>query len=296
MPLRPVALVCGTLALAAAFACGSSSTGPNGGSNPGGHLYVANGQHDVLVFALPLTDTSHPVTRIDGDTTFNPVGVAADTAGDVMVCDASNWIYRFDAPVDSASKPADSVKVGGTCGFMAFGPDHRLYVAEQDNYVLAFTPPITSASVPDTVATQATDALGVTFDRGNRLYVAQGTGGVQGYASPYVGGPLFTVDTAFSPSYGIAVDAAGDLVYADNNNRKIFIYRTPLSDSSVAADSIVSGLAGPFSIALGPDGTLYVTNGTSILGFTSVTSSSTPVVTLAASAGVFGPSQISVAK
>lgn len=284
--------------LLAALACGDSTKPTPEPSHPG-HVYVARPGflRRMLVFPLPLSDASVPAESIGSDTAFHPLGIAVNTSGDVAVCPYSGRIRVYHPPITSTSTPSDSFDLAdGSCALIAYGPDGRLYVANQRNYILAFTPPINASSVPDTLATSAQDALGVAFDGTNRMYVAQGTRVVQIYDSPYTGAPAVTMDTLPQPFFGLAVDQAGRLLVALGNDNKILIFNAPLSHTSPKADSLVTGLTSPFGIVIGADGRLFVANGPTIVAYDPpFTHSSAPAATIT-SAGILGAQGIAVGK
>jgi hypothetical protein len=225
------------------------------------------------------------------------VGVAVNGSGDVAVCPATGYVRIYHPPITSSLIASDSFNLNdGSCALIAFGPDGKLYVANQRNYILRFTLPITSSSVPDTVATGAQDALGVAFDASQRLYVAQGTRVVQIYDPPYTGGPAVTMDTLPQPFFGLAVDATGRLLVAEGNSDRIYIFDPPLAHTSPIADSLVTGLSSPTGIVIGGDGNLYVANGPTVAVFNPpFAHGNAPAVTVTG-AGIIGAYSIAVGK
>src|SRR5260221_11035468 len=108
--------------LTASAACGDA-TGSGAGFK---RLYVADQTvAGVLGYPLPLSAGSMPSDTIKGVGT--PWGVAFDRSGNLAVC-AAHTLYLLHAPFTSASVPHDSVTVAGPlCGFIADGPDKKLY-------------------------------------------------------------------------------------------------------------------------------------------------------------------------
>ena len=244
----------------AAIACGCSNdtTGPTLTPVPPvpAHVYVADLNGAVLVFAAPLSNSS---VAIDTIASSGPLGVAVDDSGNIAVSELSKWVYLYAKPLTSASQPADSVRSDPYYGFPAFGPDQKLYVGTQGPQVLVYAPPISGASVADTIKDSLHDAYSVAFDRQRRLFVDDPVGGgVRVFASPYTGAPAFSVDSGMGATQGMALDAGGRLLVANYTFNKIYIYTPPLSGASEPRDSILTGTHSPEGIAIGGDGYLYV--------------------------------------
>jgi len=283
---------------AIALACSNDTTGPTLTPVPPtpAHVYVADLNGFVLVFDAPLTSSS---VAVDTITNSEALGVAVDDSGNLAVSGLSHWVYLYAKPLSSASTPADSVKSDPYFGFPAYGPEGKLYVATQGPHVLVYAPPITGASVADTIKDSLHDAYSVAFDRQRRLYVDDPVGGgVRVFDPPYTGAPAFSVDSGIGSTQGMAIDAGGRLLVANQSFNKILIYRPALSGASEPADSIMTGTTSPEGIAIGGDGYLYVAgeNDSTILVFHPPFShASAPAVTVHG-AGLVTPFGIAVGK
>lgn len=295
--MSPRTVVASAIA-ALALACTHDATGPNLLPIPPApaHVYVADINGYLLVFAAPLSNSS---VAIDTISSGGPLGVAVDDSGNIAVSELTKRIYLYAAPLTSASQPADSVSSLPYYGYPAYGPDRKLYVATQGTHVLVYARPITGASIADTIKDSLHDAYSVAFDRQSRLYVDDPVGGgVRVFNAPYTGPPAFSVDSGIGGTQGMAVDAGGRLLVADHSFPAIRIYAPPLSGASELADSIVTGTHIPAGIAIGGDGYLYVVsqNDSSILVYhPPFTHASLPAV-IVHGAGLVTPAGIAVGK
>lgn|ERR1041384_5713408 len=291
-------LVLASAVAAIALACSNDTTGPTltPVPPPPAHVYVGDLNGFVLVFDAPLTNSS---VAVDTITNSQALGVAVDDSGNLAVSGLSHWVYLYAKPLSSASTPADSVKSDPYFGFPAFGPDGKLYVATQGPRVLVYAAPVTGATVADTIKDSLHDAYSVAFDRQRRLYVDDPVGGgVRVFDPPYTAAPAFSVDSGIGSTQGMAIDAGGRLLVANQSFNKILIYRPALSGGSEPADSIMTGTSSPEGIAIGGDGYLYVAgeNDSTILVFHPPFShASTPAVTVHG-AGLVTPYGIAVGK
>jgi len=130
-----------------------------------------------------------------------PLGLAHDAAGNVIVADSGNHTIRRIAPDGTVStlagvagSPGSADGTGAAASFnsprgMALGPDGDLYVADSNNHLIRR---ITSAGVVTTYA-----------------------GSVGGYAD---GAPLAA---KFNSPYAVAVAANGDVLVADYSNARV---------------------------------------------------------------------------
>ena len=247
-----------TAVAAIALACSSDSTGPDLTPipPPPAHVYVADLNNRLIIYATPLTSASAPVDTIHIGN--GPLGVAVDDSGNLAVSVLSKWVYLYQKPISSTSQPVDSVSSLPYYGFPAFGPDGKLYVATQGTRVLVYTPPFTHTSVPDTISDSVHSSISIAFDRQRRLYVDDPPGGgVRVFTPPYAAAPPFKV-SGMGATEGMAIDANGRLLAANYTFQKIFIYEPPLSGTSAPVDSIVTAFQQPKGMAIGGDGYLYV--------------------------------------
>jgi sugar lactone lactonase YvrE len=268
----------------------------------------------------------------------NPYGVAVDAAGTIYIADQSNNTIRAITPAGVVSTLAGRARSAGSAdGALADARFNRptgiavdtvgnLYVADSDNHTIRkISPAGTVSTVAGLAGVQGSSdgpgslarfntPLGVAVDSAGTLYVADSRNntirfitpsGIVGTLAGLAGSPG-SVDAPaggearFRTPAGLAVDAAGNVYVADQNDhtiRKIDPDATPtgtvttlagLAGTSGSADG--SGSAArfylPSGIAVDGAGTLYVADSINET-IRRITPAGT-VTTFAGLAGVFG--------
>jgi sugar lactone lactonase YvrE len=244
-----------------------------------GNLYIADSNHNRIRMVsaasgqistvagtgtASYTGDNGPAT---GATLSTPSGMALDGAGNLYIADTGNNAIR---KVDAVTHVITTVAGNGS-GLPGFGGDGSL---------------ATSGTVlldgPQGIAVDAAGDLYIA-DTNNQVVreVSASTGDINTVAGEYFGpfgngiggyngdGELAAAATLNRP-YGVAFDAAGDVLIADaGNNRIREINATTLRISTVAGDGVAgstgdNGLAtaaelnAPTGIALDPAGNLYI--------------------------------------
>lgn len=225
------------------FGGGFSTDGPTGiaiGST--GRLYVVDdGGHRVLSWpdadAMTACEPADEVIGGGSGVMVGPEALTVDGTGTVYVADTLNHTVDIFVPTGSGSYPAHPTYVLGTPGKsgadlnqfdyprgLAVDETGRLYVADDDNNrVLMFDPPFSSGMSAD-------DSIGAGNDGG--------------FAGPK------------------AVAVSGDSLFvADYYDNRVLRFTGPFNDPSTTytATATFTGITHPVDIALGPDGSLYVT-------------------------------------
>jgi sugar lactone lactonase YvrE len=251
----------------------ADGTACTAGGLPGTIINGANGEGEVTVKCfrnLVTTLAGSTAGFLDGaPARFGfPTGVAVDAASNLYIGDQSNHRIRKITPAGVATTLAGSGVAGFADGTgaaaqfdipqgVAVDGSGNVYVADQNNHRIR---KITPAGVVTTLAGSgtagATDATGaaaqfdspsgVTVDSAGNLYVGDTgnhrirkitpAGVVTTLAGSTIGASNGTGAAAqFSSPFGVAVDAAGNVYVADQNNRRI---------RKVTAAGVVTTLAG----------------------------------------------------
>ena len=205
----------------------------------GSNLYVAdNGNNRVLEYNTPLTSgttadtvfgqggsfTSNNI-GVSADSLHSPTGVALDAASNLYVADnVNNRVLEYNTPLttdttadavfgqggnfasgtaNNGGLSADSLSSPGAIAVDASG---NLFIADNgNNRVLEYNSPLTTDTTADRVFGQ-----GGSFTSGTANH-----GGLSG-------------DSLSQPT-GVAVDRAGNLYVADENNSRVLEYDRPLA-------------------------------------------------------------------
>ncbi len=233
---------------------------------------------------------------------YYPFGIASDASGNIYVGDQSSQLIRKITPNGTVSTLAGSYLATGANnatgtsatffnpGGVAVDASGNVYVADVDNNQIR---KITSGGLVTTLAGNTTPGsnnangiaasfrgpYGVAVDASGNVYVADTGNNLIRKITPSgdvttlagSGNPDSTNGTgtaaSFNNSYGIAVDASGNVYVADSGNnliRKITPTGkvTTLAGSGVASDLDGTGIAAAFynprGIALDASGNIYV--------------------------------------
>src|SRR5665213_178769 len=219
---------------------------------------------------------------IPAATFYDPYGVAADNKGNVYVADEENSAIRkissngtvstlasgFDYPEDVAVDNAGNVYVADT-------DDNQIKEITTSNVLMTLAGNGSSGHLDGAAASAEFDyPFGVAVDNAGNVYVSDeynydvrkiSNGVVSTIAGNGTSGYLDGLGGAaeFSDPYGIAVDNAGNVYVADqgaNAVRKI----TPGCVVSTFAD-----IYEPTSVAVGANGTIYVSNWSEVWQYSS---------------------------
>jgi hypothetical protein len=223
---RKIALAAGALFCVLAAGCNSSST--PGPAFTTSRAYVSNGNSTpgagaIAFFTLPLTSSS---TSTGGttDTGVYPWFECMDSSGRLFLVNyTSGTVFAFTQPIASAATHAFSISLGVT-----------------------------------------SSGIGCIFDGAGNMYVSETNNSrVAVIPAPVTGSsvPNSTYITASVVSpYGVAVDSSNDL-FVCNGTGPLTEY-SPLSSGNTLLHSFGSDFDNE-GCAIGPDGNLYVANGTS---------------------------------
>jgi hypothetical protein len=268
------------------------------------HLYVGNDNSagGISRYGLPLTATT-PV-----DFTFsspNVTSITFDANGNVMAADNAGNISFFMAPLSASSTAAFTFKNGtagnGQIAFLNGGLS--LFTATQGPAVNEFVAPYSSSTALATSFTKGwTASLGIGFDAKSNLYVSNvaGSSGSNLYvlAPPYTATPEVTPILTGALYRGIALSETQLFVASVTAAGHVDVYALPITATSAPLFAISQGVSSPESLALDPDGNLYVGN----LGSNSVTvyappfsAASAPTTTLLVSTGTFAIFGVAIA-
>lgn len=212
-------------------------------TNSGGTISI-NGQTTTIAG----TGSAGYVNGVGTVASFNqPLGAVVDASGNIYVTDVGNEVIRKIAPNGTVTtfagtgSPGSADGTGTAASFyhpvgMCIDASGNIYIADEDNNMIR---KMTPAGVVTTVAGQT------------------GAGYVDGAASV----------AKFNLPCGVAVDAAGNLYVADNNNNRIRKI-TPSGTVSTFAGSGTAAYADgqgtaasfnqPFSVTIDASGNLYV--------------------------------------
>ena len=285
------------LALAGLLAGCGGITG--GGSTPTPvvivqHLYVGNDNTPgtVQAYTLPITASSTPAFAFASN---NVVSIGLDANNNALVGDNAGHLQFFTAPLSATSTPSVTFNNGSASnnGQIVFNFGGQAFAATTSTAVNVFTPTFTSSSAPSTVISGGlVSAMGDVLDNLGNLYVANaGTGGGTGtdievFAVPYTGGPAVTTPNQATTAYR-KMAGSGSTLYVCSvagTTGRIDAYGLPLTNTSVPAFAITTGVNVPEAIVFDQNGNMYLGN----LGNSTVTvytppfsAASAPAVTLA---------------
>ncbi len=257
------------------------------------HLYVGNDNTPgtVQAYTLPITASSTPAFVFASN---NVVSVGLDANNNALVGDNAGHLQFFTAPLSATSTPSVTFNNGSASnnGQIVFNLAGQAFVATVTSTVNLFNPPFTSSSAPSTVVSGGLiSAIGDVLDNAGSLYVSNaGTGGGTGsdlevFAPPYTGAPAVTTPNVAATAYR-KMAGSGSTLYVCSvagTTGRIDAYGLPLSNTSVPAFAITTGVNVPEAIAFDQNGNMYVGN----LGNSTITvytapfsATSAPAVTL----------------
>ena len=237
---------------------GSGFNNPNGIALDGsGDVFVADLGNNAVKEVLP----DGTITTI-GSGFSAPVGVAVDAAGDVFVADTgNNRVVELSPPTVAAtpSPLSGSTAQAASAGLTGLTANTLYYyraVATGAGGTVAgsassfLTTTTTVVTGPATSITTSGATLGATVNP---------NGTATAPAFQYSTSPLFTptvqtnVGSGFLSSYGVAVDAAGDVFVADSDNSAV---KEVLPNGTIT--TIGSGFAAPRGVAVDGAGDVFV--------------------------------------
>ena len=257
------------------------------------HLYVGNDNTPgtVQAYTLPITASSTPAFAFASN---NVVSIGFDANNNALVGDNAGHLQYFTAPLSATSTPSVTFNNGTASnnGQIVFNFGGQVFVANVSTAVNMFTPPFSSSSAPSAVVSGGlVSAIGDVLDNLGNLYVSNaGTGGGTGsdlevFAAPYTGAPTVTTPNVAATAYR-KMAGSGSTLYVCSvagTTGRIDAYGLPLSNTSVPAFAITTGVNVPEAIAFDQNGNMYVGN----LGNSTITvyaapfsAASAPAVTL----------------
>ena len=228
-----------------------------------GTVYVADTSNNRIV-TVSSTGVLTPV-NVPGYTLSGPTAVAIDSIGDVFIADSNNARVLELTTGNAVVQVAGSSTLGYPAS-LVFDPLGNLLIGDTVHlavYRSSIPTPGSAAGSPTPVNIANVTNLfpgALAFDAAGDLYIADGNSNniyelPFGQTSAQVVTPSgFTLK---SPS-GLGFDAAGDLFVLDSGNARII--EAPQPSGSAPYMVPATGLAVPSSLALDPQGNLYVTD------------------------------------
>jgi len=250
------------------------------------HLYVTDASTTgaLIQYALPLTATSTPTALIAS--VPRNIGVAANAS--VVVAQAVGGPTRvLTQPVTSGSAIAASFSASNT--FPALGPTGLLFSSVGSTAVQVYTPPFTNASTPSSTFTTPIGVSTVAVDPNGNIYFSNGSTGL----GAMTGAGTVTANITVAGRFYRGMTATATQLFACNVSGAgtVDVFTLPLTNASVPAFSITTGLNSPEGCALDSSGNLYVGN----LGNATITVYSAPFSAASAPALTFAlPATVAV--
>jgi len=263
-------------------------------------LYVGNDNTPggIQQYTLPITGSSTPNFTFAAN---NTTAVAVAPSGGVAIGDFSGNLQIFAAPLSSASTPYATFAngAGSNTGALLFNPQGDLFASTTGTTVNHFIGPFTNASVPTQIITTAglTAATGLAMapNASQSLYVADSGaagGSIFYFPAPYTTSTVHTPAIAGTAYRKIAI-SGGQLFAASvtPGNGHIDVYDLPLTNASVPAFAITTGLNTPEAVDFDAGGRLFVGNlgGSNVLVYsTTFSAGSAPGTTMPDAVNIFG--------
>jgi len=174
----------------------------------------------------------------------------------------SGTVSIFSMPLTSASTAVSSFAGTSPTG-MCVDAAHRLYIAGQASggSVSVFSQPIANGATPAfTLTSFGTNTVDCAIDAAGNLYVADILGAVRVFKAPITASSTLdhSITASVTSPYGVAVDAAGDVFVSDSTTITEY---SPFASGNTLLHTFGS-IFNNWGLAIGPDGDLYVANGT----------------------------------
>jgi trehalose utilization protein len=238
---------------------GSGFRGPCGVAvDAAGDVFVADTGHDAVKEVLPdrTVQTIGPWLGV-------PRGVAVDAAGDVFVADFADGAVKEISPPTVAATPSpltgtSAQAVSGT--LLGLTPGTTRYyraVATSAGGTVAGTTTVLTTPTPPTVMSETAAPVTATGATLNASVNPNGQSTTVGFQ--YSNDPTFTptvettIGAGFSYPSGVAVNGAGDVFVADQDNHAV---KEVLPDGTI--QTIGSGFDQPFGVAVDAAGDVFV--------------------------------------
>jgi streptogramin lyase len=210
-------------------------------------LFTAAAPAMLLSFATPCAQgqTITPLASFS-----NPVGVVADSSGDIFVADfGSGVVKEIVAPGYTTLKTIATLTRPVGVALDAAG---NLYVAVQSQTSITEFLAASGYSSSQSLGSGFNGPTGVAVDSGGNVYVADQANN-QVKKIPAGNGAPLVLGSGFSLPGGVAVDQTGNVYVADTGNNAI---KKILTNGTV--QPLGSGFSGPTGVALDASGNLYV--------------------------------------
>jgi len=246
-------------------------------------------------------------TVISTEGTFNPAGVAVDSAGDIFVPDcfdnipdtstacsaAQNGVYKLTPNGSGGYTTARIASDTNDPGNAAVDSAGTVFVADfSNNRLVTLTPDASGthyaeSSVP---GFNQPDGVAVARDRFGNLYVAdKGDGNIYKLTPAAGGGYDQTTIATIANAFGVAVDAAGNVFVVDSNP-------TLLNNVFKISPLAGSGYGAPVKIAANIPAEALALDGAGVLYLPDLTGTNATVYTLTPNSGgtAYTPSSFDV--
>ncbi len=246
--------------------------------DPGGAIYAAdhNGAARIQVWAAGANGNVAPFRVISGvNTTLAlPERLALDSSGNIYVAsNGNNRVAVFSAAANGDVAPIRAITgLAGQPLAVALDASERVYVAMNNSTIAVFAAGADGAAVPlRTIAGAATMLnwpTGISIaPNGDIVVMNFNNAAVTVYSGTADGNvaPLRTLDVSpdASSAYDVKVNSQGEIYVAGYLSGSIFVYAPGATGTAAPIDAVagaLTGINGPFSIALGPLGDLHVAN------------------------------------
>jgi hypothetical protein len=241
-----------------------------------GDVFIADdGDNSVTEYAQGANGNVAPIATISGPATglSDPTGVALDSAGDLFVASNDGPVTEYApgasgnvAPIATISGPATELNdptgvaldSGGDLFVANFGGSVTEYAKGANGNVApiaAFSGPAIGLALAPAPAYSFVANVGAN----SVTAYAQGADGSRQVPAAIIQGP----NTGLDAPTAVAVNPAGDLFVADDNDNSVTEY-APRAFGDAAPIATISGaaagLSGPFGLALDSAGDLFVGN------------------------------------
>jgi hypothetical protein len=172
-------------------------------------------------------------------------------------------IHIYALPLTNSSVSTSSFAGFGTPTGMCVDGQHRLYVVNNGpDSIAVYNQPITSGATPAFTLSGfgGVDIHDCAIDASSNLYVADDNGSLWVFKGPVSSSSTVdhSITTGISSPFGVAVDATGD-VFASNTSN-VTEYSSFGSGNGLLAT--FGSILNNWGLHVGPDGNLYVANGT----------------------------------